>query len=86
MEPILATSNGSPCIEVDLGRDDRRAMTVSAYNAVQRQRYDPPLWARRVPPVEALSMEPSSPRGWSVRIIDQGGYNHQMRRLRGWSE
>ena len=85
MEPSLATRNDSPCIEVDLGKDDRRAMTVSAYDAVQRQRYDQPLWARRVPPVEALSMEPSSP-GWSVRIIDQGAYNHQMRRLLGLSE
>jgi hypothetical protein len=75
-----------PCIEVDLGRDDRRPMTVAAYDEVQRERTYQPLWAFRVPPVEALSVEPSNPGGWSVRITDEAAYVSQMRRLLGLTE
>jgi hypothetical protein len=48
-------------------------MTVPEYGKAQWQRTARPLWARRTPPVEALSREPSEPGGWGVRITDQAG-------------
>jgi hypothetical protein len=81
----LVTVDDSPCIEVDLGSDDRPAMTAAAYDEVHRQRTDQPLWARSSPPVQALSLKPSKP-GWSVRITDQAAYDAQMHRLLGFTD
>lgn len=68
-----------PCIIVDLGDD--RPFSVAEYDAVQRQREDQPLWARRVPPVEKLTTEPSRPYG--PHIVDIETYRAQMRVLIG---
>ena len=65
---------------------ERRPFTVTEYDQIQREPYNQPLWARRVPAVESLLMEPSDPGRWSVRIIDQGAYDDQMRRLLGLGE
>lgn len=64
------------CIDVTIGQDDFRLFTVAEYDALQRQPYNRPLWARRVDPVEQLTDEghwpyppesstatPTTPRG-----------------------
>jgi hypothetical protein len=69
------------CIEVDLGPNDLLSFTVDEYDTVQRQRYDQPLWARRVDPVQDLKDEGHRP--YPTCITDRDAYNAQMRRLLG---
>jgi hypothetical protein len=69
------------CIEVEVRPDDTRTFTVAEYDAVQRERYNQPLWAYRVDPVEQLTAEGHWP--YPTRITDTEAYNAQMRRLLG---
>ena len=73
----------TPCIEV-LISGEASLFTVTDYDEVQRQRYDQPLWARRVPPVEDLTAEPVG--NYPTRIIDLKAYEAQMRLLLAWTD
>jgi len=64
-----------PCIEVVV-TSERRPFTVVDYDSVQRQNINQPMWARRVPAVEVLTTEPSSP--YDVRVTDAAAHNAQM--------
>lgn len=65
------------CIQVGV---ERPLWTVAAYHEIQQQRVDQPLWARVVPRVEELTLEPQR---WDARIIDPAAYEAQMRLLIG---
>jgi hypothetical protein len=70
-----------PCIAAFT--TDARQFTVAEYDALQRQRYDQPLWARVVPGVQHLTTEPGR---YDVRITDQEAYDAQMWALIGLPE
>jgi hypothetical protein len=69
----------APCILVVIRRE-ARFFDVASYDEIQRQRYDQPLWARGVPPVEELTCVPAN---YDAQVIDPAEYAKQMRRLLG---